>query len=102
MGDLWQAHEESDHDLSAIIIEQRSIIPTLEPCPVPSQGIGEENPPLTIDIKLDDLGTSELFLFSSRLVSLLGHQFAWGKVAASLGICPVFNWARSFRSEGSC
>jgi len=90
------------HDLGTIIIERKSVISTLEPCSVLSQGIREANPPLTVDVKFYDLGTSELLLFPGCLVGLLGHQFAWGKAIAGSGTCPAFNMGTGVQSGGLC
>jgi hypothetical protein len=59
-----------------ITFKQRPVIPTFESSPVTSRRIGETDPFLVIDNKLDDTGALKSRLLTGGLVSLLGCHLA--------------------------
>ena len=99
--DAWlESHMQPDYDLKAFVPKQGPIIPPLKACPVFFQCIGEAEPFLAIDRKLDDLGALELHLLSGGFESLLRQQLANGGIVVNLGTLLAFAPTRSIRIRG--
>ena len=64
------SHLYSEDDLKAVTFYQRPIIPPFKASPVAFQCIGETDPFLAVDNKLDNIGTLELRVAPGEFV---GH-----------------------------
>jgi len=91
---------QSNHDLNAVVLKQRPIIPTNKACPYSFQRIGEANPSLTMDIKLDGLGNPELFLLSGGFISLLKRQVSWNRAVVNVRNLLAFFFSSVVRIRG--